>query len=883
MADKAARSVGSGDQPVPMKLFATWEVEKSSPNCIPRLCTMTMTRLHVLKPLENELTSIVVAVKMQNSKRILRSNEITVPPGGIFDTGLDLSFSLQYPHFLKRDGNKLLVMLQRRKKYKNRTILGFKTLAIGHVNMSQVLQRSVDSALSLYSNAKERTNPVAQLAVSGLSSQPVDHEDNGHRKQASSDVDRSPDVDNDSDEDEVQDYNEFSSNDEMSDSEPMMIDDHPRPRTAGRNKTRPATSRQRNFKQKFRALIKKFRLTEEQLELDSEADHDLNDPDTNPPDIDEMLDELEDLSDSGPEIDTISVMSTPKPRLRPFFTGRSTTPEIETSSKHDAVTPTPKSSNDNEATVKRSDSDCHTELETELSHTLSVHGMAPPHPAAATTAVPAYSTSPPPARSKSPSFPKPKRFQRERSTSYREKKSRKESKPPRRHSYGGAENVPGKALLEQLMKVLDLPDDKIPESIFLINCAEWQGQFLAQRLQDRFQLIKTCTEADVKASVAFLVGKIQKFCNSNARTPMTIKVGIMGGDAYINTVLRPYVEHFSAKTPDWQTFIKFLLIPFGASAIAKYLGSLDSTYSSLFWDTHWRDMFDKPDSPKLDTEEIGNRVSLYVNGANSVHHVPIAEALIMCKTKGTDDSSAQVFIPFISEVRIGTLEGLNTSTSVEIDDSLMTSSGPSSSPPTTTPTVEKTRESHTPPNSPNISTMSPSSSNLPGSGNAAVLSNSTGEYMDLQVDYWYTSLKPESSDREKDKKDKRDTSSKCSLKTAFRSLLVSRMPPSMGTGALSTLGSPGPPPPAFSMVVVTKEKKQKIMRIGKKAKELESKSQVIDGINRMVCTTKSQNVTLTVVVDGVEWHGVKFFQLSSQWQTHMKNFPVAIFTSMDSF
>lgn len=59
-------------------------------------------------------------------------------------------------------------------------------------------------------------------------------------------------------------------------------------------------------------------------------------------------------------------------------------------------------------------------------------------------------------------------------------------------------------------------------------------------------------------------------------------------------------------------------------------------------------------------------------------------------------------------------------------------------------------------------------SNLPGSGNAAVLSNSTGEYMDLQVDYWYTSLKPESSDREKDKKDKRDTSSKCSLKTAFR-------------------------------------------------------------------------------------------------------------------
>jgi len=29
-------------------------------------------------------------------------------------------------------------MLQRRKKYKNRTILGYKTLAAGHIDMSQV-------------------------------------------------------------------------------------------------------------------------------------------------------------------------------------------------------------------------------------------------------------------------------------------------------------------------------------------------------------------------------------------------------------------------------------------------------------------------------------------------------------------------------------------------------------------------------------------------------------------------------------------------------------------------------------------------------------------------------------------------------------------------
>lgn len=51
------------------------------------------------------------------------------------------AFTLQYPHFLKRDGNKLRIMLQRRKRYKNRTILGYKTLAVGLINMSEVRRR----------------------------------------------------------------------------------------------------------------------------------------------------------------------------------------------------------------------------------------------------------------------------------------------------------------------------------------------------------------------------------------------------------------------------------------------------------------------------------------------------------------------------------------------------------------------------------------------------------------------------------------------------------------------------------------------------------------------------------------------------------------------
>lgn len=103
-----------------------------------RLCSLTLTRLIVLKPLGSDLASISIAVKMQSSKRILRSNELTLPANGLLDTTLELSFSLQYPHFLKRDGNKLHILLQRRKRYKQRTMLGYKTLAEGVIRMDQV-------------------------------------------------------------------------------------------------------------------------------------------------------------------------------------------------------------------------------------------------------------------------------------------------------------------------------------------------------------------------------------------------------------------------------------------------------------------------------------------------------------------------------------------------------------------------------------------------------------------------------------------------------------------------------------------------------------------------------------------------------------------------
>lgn len=72
--------------------------------------------------------------------------------------------------------------------------------------------------------------------------------------------------------------------------------------------------------------------------------------------------------------------------------------------------------------------------------------------------------------------------------------------------------------------------------------------------------------------------------------------------------------------------------------------------------------------------------------------------------------------------------------------------------------------------------------------------------MELQVDYWTSTSKPESSEKG-DKAGKKDKeSNKSSLKTTFRSLHVQRLA-QIGLSELQAA--------LFSMVVVIREKKQK--------------------------------------------------------------------------
>nr|KAF6501766.1 hypothetical protein HJG59_013759 [Molossus molossus] len=853
MAERGRLGLAGGpaalNTPVPMNLFATWEVDGSSPSCVPRLCSLTLKKLVVFKELEKELISVVIAVKMQ------------------------------YPHFLKREGNKLQIMLQRRKRYKNRTILGYKTLAAGAIHMAEVMQRPPEGGqvLSLCSSVKEASAKVAEIWIFSLSSQPIDHEDSAMQAGP-----KAKPTDNYSEEE----YESFSSEQEASDDAAHGQDldeddfDVGKPKKQRRSIVRTTSmTRQQNFKQKVVALLRRFRVSEEVL--DSEQD-----PAEHVPEVEEDLDllydtlDMEHPSDSGPDMeDDDSVLSTPKPKLRPYFEGLShSSSQTEIGSIHSARSQKepPSPADVPEKTRVQGGKQPSDSVSDSASHRcMLTPGEQPAQPEdspeAETSTLGLFTEKLPPSgritKTESLVIPSTRSEgkqagRRGRSTSLKERQPAR----PQNERANSLDNercpdtrsqlqIPRKTVYDQLNHIL-ISDDQLPENIILVNTADWQGQFLSDVLQRHtLPVVCTCSAADVQAAFSTIVSRIQRYCNCNSQPPAPVKIAVAGAQHYLSAVLRLFVEQLSHKTPDWLGYMRFLVIPLGSHPVARYLGSVDYRYNNFFQDLAWRDLFNKLEAQSAvqDTLDVVSRVTQYIAGANCAHQLPIAEAMLTYKQKSPDEESSQKFIPFVGVVKVGIVEP-SSATSGDSDDAAPSGSSVlSSTPPSTSPATKEA--SPTPPSSPSVS------------GGLSSPSQGVGaELMGLQVDYW-TAAQPADRKRDAEKKDLPTT--KNTLKCTFRSLQVSRLP-SSGEAAAT---------PTMSMTVVTKEKNKKVMFLPKKTKdkEVESKSQCIEGISRLICTAKHQQNMLRVLIDGVEWNDVKFFQLAAQWSSHVKHFPICIF------
>ncbi|XP_053945042.1 phosphofurin acidic cluster sorting protein 2 isoform X2 [Anastrepha ludens] len=913
------------------------------------------------------------------------------------ETELDLHFSLQYPHFIKRDGNsnrigynlpfspfsrsnahRLVILLQRRKKYKSRTILGYKTLAEGIIRMDAVLQKSMDMTVELTASGKNGRpgTTVACLRAERVSSIPVDHDNKNNNSVLLADR-----VAEYSDEDEEGEFSSGEFNDEAtelgipgydpkrdynpskhdmrkyrklqrSEVEDVALGTNPvdsdsefemKDKSSSRAKiSRTISLQQRNFKQKIVALLKRFKASEELEGEVSRGTAALR----GERDLDALFQELESLSccegdDSGPDMDSLSIGSTPKPSLRPFFTnsrimlhdngaGGDRPPDYrnDSSGNEGNAFNTDGQNSDPQNSPPRTDKDY---MRLQLLQQQQQQQLTPVSGGGNNSNAFTFSEKRSRLFRTSSNTPSAAGSSGGAMGMGKKKQTLSLSAEPRSvlETCLSPTNVePRKMLLDQLSRIFASEDTVLPDVVTIISPPEaLSGSALIPKLTtllgNSFKpAFVPQNTAEVKAVLQALMGKIQKYCNSNAKPPNTVKILLLGGDWLQGAALRHYVELMGVRPPDWLNHLRFYIVPIGSgSTIARYLSQIDLTYGAMFGSDNWYQLCervaataaavsavttvnasalsttlgDSVTANKSDIVEMVQRIQRYLHAAGPCTQIPIAEAMVNYK----DEDSCQIFVPFVSDVRIGYLEGpqvsldleenaaqtgstgaqqgLNMSSAMPIGNANVTnmpgggSSGgggsnnaPSGSPPQS---GRISPPQHTPPSSANAlrDRGGDSISTLPAKANDAP------ESVELQVDYWPIMRPGDYTPKEKSITRSGDQGGKSSIKSTFRNLQVWRLPQNAQLGEMSH---------GLTVNFATKEKKQKqIMRLGKKKekdRDLE-KEQCVEGVARLICSPKpSHPVPLRVFIDGTEWTGVKFFQLSSQWQTHVKNFPIAL-------
>ncbi|KAF7255981.1 hypothetical protein EG68_07368 [Paragonimus skrjabini miyazakii] len=221
---------------------------------------------------------------------------------------IDVNCSIQYSHWLNRDANILQILLQRRKKYKSKTVnLGYKTLAYCNVNLSQVLQRRIENRfLELYTDPNCSSLPVGRVEVQCLSTAPLEKDLlNGKRKVLDEDEEYAlPDV-----------YSEDSDHAEESD-EDQIAEIEEGGHSRQKKLVKAMSVGQKQIKQKLIGLLRK-------LKISDPTEEDLDPTETcklwDEIDLMTTVSDIEEEDSEADGTDTISIQSTPKPILRPFF------------------------------------------------------------------------------------------------------------------------------------------------------------------------------------------------------------------------------------------------------------------------------------------------------------------------------------------------------------------------------------------------------------------------------------------------------------------------------------------------------------------------------------------------------------------------------------
>ncbi|CAF2046493.1 unnamed protein product [Rotaria magnacalcarata] len=761
MAEKNSRTVSSGRTATTLMAYAQLEIDNSS-TCIPRLCKFSIIRVVLNRAIDGgDSNGIVVAVKIQNNKRTFRCCEISLQQDGTLDAPVSLQYLITYPHYFKRDINKVLIYIQRRK---NRPMIGYKTLAHGEVNLNEVIQRpqSLDLHLYLHTNEKVKQSirspihddnsvgnvddiqkrSIGYVSIVSLSSTiPTESTDNTtatsnttmtlpkfglstkrhhHHHHRVGDLDKSFNED-----DEYVEEEELNSELEDSDAEFNL----------------------KNKQQKFNTnvirnkIIKMFKRKANQSTSNPTRNTIIATPNTasclshqdhrfvfdRQSDIEE--DQISDLSESTIPVDQWSIESVPKPGFTPVEQL-----QVLKFSEDDPYTArkatNPFDSNDSPLDSESSD----VIIEAERT------SIQPP------IAV-----------------------------------SIQEEKPSRSYT-----TSPRDSVVKQLDELYT--NDRLPDTVICLYTGINQPNINATKFKEyNLSVISLSTFVDAKAVLNNLIQRIQKN-TSQSQQISVIRIVLLGNDAFVNAFLQSYVECLASRPHEYMNYFRFYFVPLIFSYLAKFLGSLDSQYGSLFSSM-------ESYSEMIDARELSQKITRYLKTSQRTLALPVGEVMLNRKGRLPDEDSTPTFLPFFCYVRLGTLSSAsNESQTLSIDDNILLSKSLSLS-----LSTNPQRESKDSSDEDTPAAILPSSPQLKITN--AIIKSSHGDEsispFDISVDYW--TIVGNNNDNQKDKKDGMRTI-KSSLKSNIRILTITRQATTNLDGKVSS---------PLTMTYVTREKKQK--------------------------------------------------------------------------
>uniref|UniRef100_A0A0N4ZTE7 C2 NT-type domain-containing protein n=1 Tax=Parastrongyloides trichosuri TaxID=131310 RepID=A0A0N4ZTE7_PARTI len=868
-----------------MRMFANWESDRSSSSTVQRVLILSINRL-TLNSLSADISNpLVITFKLRSGKRSLRTNDINVSfgqtQGDKIIIDLDLSVTIQYPHFLKK-ANTLLILIQRRKKYGKRKIPGFKNIAVGKLNLTDVLQHGCLREITLWLmndyNKSESLNyesltPFGILNITNCYSQAASSEYNEKSKVDELGVLSEEDDDQDSSQEDTNIRDDYLRNS-------LYHTIHSRRTKHSRQMSSTKKLNQKNLKQKFVSLMKKLKNT------------DVGEPEKEgsivmartAQELEEWFEELENLSDSGPEFDNdrVSIISNPRPKLQPFF-GNSSNIDIypvldnfrPNGSEESVETDEPETSSDhengNESLTESSFRRCaiNQGRETTPKSNINFNVNKPRSTHAISLDLTDKGNTETILRSSTlHSIGGQRKNTNQISTQPYNPISYLNPQSSQLCVSGRKQETHFNEILSDTLK-LDETSLTSLRNVWLICTQDTPSLQNLYNSTNQLKILDCFSFLDTKAAIHGIISKIQKFCNTNSCEPDETLIGVCGSDKHISNIVRAYIDSMQNKTSiNWTNYLRFVIVAPQFSTVGRLLCSMNTDFLNLV-DNFWNNLT----SNKI--KEVEDIMSILLNSNNGTKtsrdspnsssgeginirrsNLPLGEVMLQYSSNDSTMDSRQLFIPFILQVSVGDIDNISTfgkANSLENNEKIY----PKYSSPGNLNNLY--RNAYSPPHSP---------------------SSVKSDVKELQIDYW--TITPSAAreaqascdnyafDRNiQPRKDISLNSEKATMKTNFKYLRIYR-------DLLSQ----------FLTFQFVKEKKkdnvlQKFARIKGHKNDLNLyQNFVTSSITRLICHTKHSD--FEVVIDGNAYTPIRFFQISSQWQTHVKFFPIAFSTNSNT-